>query len=111
MICALAGPLGSFLLVCMIRWFPMIGFCAGIQGLYNLLPVYPFDGGRVLQALVGEKAANIIGLWTILLLSLFGIYAVIRFDLGLGAVLLIFLLIRKGTFRKISCKDGRQGVQ
>ena len=49
LICALAGPLGGFLLVLLFPAFPRISICAIVQSLYNLLPIYPLDGGRALD--------------------------------------------------------------
>jgi membrane-associated protease RseP (regulator of RpoE activity) len=49
---ALAGPLGGFLLLIFLQIFPRIAICAFIQSLFNLLPIYPFDGGRAIRAMI-----------------------------------------------------------
>ena len=51
MLCALAGPGGSLLLVLLYPVFPLLAFCGLIQGCFNLLPIYPLDGGRALGLL------------------------------------------------------------
>lgn len=58
LIAVLAGPAASLLLLFLIRIFPRVAICGLIQGIYNLLPIYPLDGGkalRCLMALVEEK--------------------------------------------------------
>lgn len=50
--CILAGPAASFSLLAMARFFPRIAICGLIQGMYNLLPIYPLDGGKALRCMV-----------------------------------------------------------
>lgn len=94
--CALAGPIGGILLVPFYRWIPAISLCAFAQTLYNLLPLYPTDGGRVLQCcaylLLPEKHARrvtwgleIVTLSMIVAASIYG-----SFWLRLGIIPLLF---------------------
>ena len=50
-LCAAAGPAGSFLCLLFLRVFPLFAICGCVQGLYNLLPIYPLDGGRMLRCI------------------------------------------------------------
>ena len=52
LLCSLAGPAGSFLLMLVIRWFPRIAICALVQGLFNLLPIGKLDGSRVVHSAI-----------------------------------------------------------
>lgn len=51
LVSTLSGPIGSILLVFLVSYFPRIAICGIIHGLYNLLPVYPLDGGRVVNCI------------------------------------------------------------
>lgn len=50
---AAAGPAGSFLLVLLFRrHWPRLALWGLTQGTFNLLPLYPLDGGRILRCLL-----------------------------------------------------------
>ena len=46
-ICALAGPVAGAVTIFTWKWFPELAVVGLIQTVFNLIPVYPLDGGRV----------------------------------------------------------------
>lgn len=48
LLCALAGPAGSLLLLWLSTLYPELAACGLVQGAWNMLPFYPLDGGRAL---------------------------------------------------------------
>lgn len=101
LLCALAGPMGGLLLLLLGRWLPRTAFCAGLQSLYNLLPIYPLDGGRAVQCILSmglspPKAAAIAnflsGVCRLGLLAV-SIYACLVLKLGLLPMLFCLLLL------------------
>ena len=47
-LCAAAGPAASLFLLSLCRFFPKTALCGLAQGMFNLIPVHPMDGGRML---------------------------------------------------------------
>ena len=114
LLCALAGPLGGFLLLLSGRWYPELALCALAQSCYNLIPVYPLDGGRVLRCLlhllIPESADGICrGVETVVFTG----FLVLSFWLkwSLFAILLACILIVRAGFGKIPCKPTFLRVQ
>ena len=112
--CALAGPMGSFLLVLLVRIFPEISICALVQGIYNLIPVCPLDGGRVVRSVLSilipdrqERVMKWIRNLTCLIIICLGLIGFWYLKLGFGV--LIPALFWMG--RKIPCKEAHKGVQ
>ena len=46
-ICALAGPVAGAMTIFAWKWFPELAVVGLVQTVFNLIPVYPLDGGRV----------------------------------------------------------------
>lgn len=116
-VCALSGPIGGLLLLFLIRITPRIALCGAIQSLYNLIPVYPLDGGRAVRGVAEHfwhepYTERFLCLWentVLVLLAVLSLWAAIKLRLGLfPAVCAGLLLYRK---KKIPCKDCRLRVQ
>ncbi len=81
----MAGPLAGAALVLLFRFMPRVSIAAAVQTVFNLLPVYPLDGGRLLQCLpMGERALRWIEHGAVMVLLLLGGY--LSFGMRLGAL-------------------------
>ncbi len=119
LICAMTGPLGSFLLLTMIHRMPRIAVCAGVQGIYNLLPIYPSDGGRIFRCIteyclpiryadtVCQIAENTTIAGILLMLLIISIF----YPLGLFPIILAAGFVLRMLQRKIPCKPSQLRVQ
>lgn len=103
---ALAGPAGSFLLLSLYRVAPHIAICGLIQGMYNLLPVYPLDGGRALRRAMEGRLENRTIRWVEGIFLALSAAAAMQISFGIA----IFLVIR-WILVKIPCKRRQIGLQ
>lgn len=116
-LCSMAGPAASFLLWCFHPVFPRLALWALVQGCFNLLPVFPMDGGRIVRSLLllaAPKQADFIsralgrGVQGVFLIT--GLIFCRKWGGGLwwvwaGLLLCVCLL------RKIPCKESHLPVQ
>lgn len=117
--CALAGPVGGLLLICFSRYMPMVALCALAQNLFNLLPIYPLDGGRALRCVVmllhpGKSVDPLckrVSALCIGVLTLFTALLLLRYQLGAVPVLSLAVLWMRALPRKIPCKTASQRLQ
>lgn len=119
LVCALAGPLGGGSLVLLAQWMPRLAVCAAVYSLYNLLPVYPLDGGRAVQCaaymLLPPEVADLLCTalrWlAIAAILMAGIWASRWRNMGFIPLLAAGLLLIRTNPVKFPCKGGKLRVQ
>lgn len=119
MVCALAGPAGGMLLLLFAARFPRLAICAFVQSAFNLLPVFPLDGGRALRSLLrilfSENLAGRIYAWVEMLVVVFLFFLLMKaffaWKLGLVSVICALLFLLRTEKIKIPCKSRFPKVQ
>ena len=114
--CALAGPLAGMGLVLLARWMPRTAVCACIQSAYNLLPVYPLDGGRAVRCIcASDRVCRYIEWVSLSLIALAGLYGSIVLQLGIlptavSALTIHRALAGKGLAKQLSFRYNRERI-
>ena len=115
---ALAGPVGSAVLILFARWMPRVALCAFVQAVGNLVPIYPLDGGRVLSGILrgvypvqGERIATVFQIVVLGLVSISWFFMACKWGLGIMALVLPVVLVMKTGKIKIPCKQRYLRVQ
>lgn len=107
LICSLAGPAASLCLACFMHRFPRTSFAALLQGLYNLLPVFPLDGGSAVAA-----TAELLPAWDIKFLRKCIYASVVLLILAVSLrmrSLLVFLVLLPLNMEKYLAKKRKKG--
>lgn len=102
LLCAAAGPIGSLLLfVLFLKKIPMLAVFGLLHCLYNLIPLYPLDGGRILHSLIGvlfrgsayDKIVNATDASLSMLLIVGVVFMTVRFAVGPVPLVLLLCMI------------------
>lgn len=108
-ICLLAGPLAGLLPLLAFRYIPVIALCGLIQSIYNILPIYPLDGGKILRYIIlmsGGTDLRFRFVEKIIISALFVMCVYIRVRFGIS----LFCFLAGFLFLKTPCKPKQDWI-
>lgn len=114
LVCALAGPVGGLCTLLLGKWMPCTAICSFILSGYNLIPIYPLDGGRALKCIMGkffsnkiaEKITFFVADLLLALLGLCAIWMTWKYNAGILPLLFVLLLFARNHREKFLANRG-----
>ncbi len=119
LIVSLAGPASCLIALFLARHFPRFAVCSVIHTVYNLLPLYPLDGGRAFRCITrlllpqntAKQLSRIVESICIFILVLAFLGVAVFLRIGFLPILAGVILAVRYYKRKKSCKDSQLRVQ
>lgn len=113
--CAVSGPVVGLLPLLCRGWAPKIALCALLQSAFNLIPVYPLDGGRIMRCIVRllrlpEQCSTVFGWAVLCILGMGAIYGSLILRLGLAPLIVVMVLVYKAVVGKRPCKQAAHWI-
>lgn len=113
LIVSLAGPASCLIALLLARHFPRFAVCSVVHSVYNMLPLYPLDGGRAFRCMTrlllpqnaANKISNIVESLCVFLSILVFLGAAVFLRLGFLPILAGGMFVVRHHNRKKSCKD------
>lgn len=108
LLCALAGPIGGLMPILLLRIFPEMALIATLLTIYNLIPIYPADGARVLKSFlrlflsepIAQRFCIVLERTLQCLILSFGVYGTVFLHLGVFPFCITLLLALRGKMEK-----------
>lgn len=110
-LCAAAGPAGSLILCLIGSFWPEAAVCALFQGMFNLIPIYPMDGGRIIRCLLPQSLCTGIEVFFLIFLVGTGVWCSVNLNMGIYSMLPGCLALYRRLPVKIPCKESKLAVQ
>lgn len=117
--CALAGPAGGFFLLSIKFILPEAALCSLLLSVYNLIPIFPLDGGRAFRGMmhiilpdpINNTVTAIIEKIVLVVMCILCLFAAFAWKLGIIPLLFAMLFVTKMCKIKIPCKSIFNAVQ
>lgn len=118
-ICAYAGPLGALLILPVARYLPRTAICTLVFSAYNLLPIFPLDGGRglgciikkVFPGTIADRLQRYVENAVLIGVVIIAVYSVFQLGLGLFPAVIAVILLCRSKGIKFPCKKCLLGLQ